>query len=63
MTLAGRSADPHPANLLDDPGALRLAAATNGLASGRGLKLVEPGDRFRAAFGVAVHGADASNMP
>jgi aldose 1-epimerase len=32
-----------------------MTAATNALASGRGLKLVEPGERFRAAFGVTVN--------
>src|SRR5271155_2567767 len=32
-----------------------MTAATNALASGRGLKLVEPGGRFRAAFGVTVN--------
>jgi len=31
-----------------------MTAPTNALASGRGLKLVEPGQRFRAAFGVTV---------
>ena len=31
-----------------------MTAATNALASGRGLRLVEPGERFRAAFAVGV---------
>jgi len=31
-----------------------MTAATNALASGRGLRLVEPGERFRAVFGVTV---------
>ena len=32
-----------------------MTAATNALASGHGLTLVEPGERFRAAFAVTVH--------
>jgi len=31
-----------------------MTAATNALVSGRGLKLVEPGERFRAAFAVTI---------
>jgi aldose 1-epimerase len=31
-----------------------MTAATNALESGRGLRLVEPGDEFRAAFAVSV---------
>jgi len=31
-----------------------MTAATNALVSGRGLKLVEPCERFRAAFAVTV---------
>jgi aldose 1-epimerase len=40
-----------------------MTAATNALASGRGLTLVEPGERFRAAFGVTVNSIASSNMP
>jgi aldose 1-epimerase len=39
-----------------------MTAATNALASGRGLKLVEPGERFRAAFGVTVNSTAESNI-
>jgi aldose 1-epimerase len=40
-----------------------MTAATNALVSGRGLKLVEPGERFRAAFGVTVKSISESNVP
>jgi hypothetical protein len=35
-----------------------MTAPTNALASGRGLRVVEPGGRFRAAFRIRVD-ADA----
>jgi aldose 1-epimerase len=38
-----------------------MTAATNALASGRGLQLVEPGERFRAAFRVTVNSTAESN--
>ena len=31
-----------------------MTALTNALVSGRGLRLVEPGDKFRASFRVKV---------
>jgi|SRR5580658_126893 aldose 1-epimerase len=40
-----------------------MTAATNALVSGRGLKLVEPGERFRTAFGVTVKSISESNVP
>ena len=40
-----------------------MTAATNALASGRGLKLVEPGERFGAAFEVTVNSSAESDMP
>jgi aldose 1-epimerase len=40
-----------------------MTAATNALVSGRGLKLVEPGERFRAAFAVTVKSTAQSNIP
>jgi aldose 1-epimerase len=39
-----------------------MTAATNALASGRGLKLIEPGEWFRAAFRVTVNSTSESNM-
>jgi aldose 1-epimerase len=39
-----------------------MTAATNALASGRGLKVLEPGGRFRAAFRVTVNSTSESNM-
>jgi aldose 1-epimerase len=38
-----------------------MTAATNALASGRGLQLVEPGERFRAAFRITVNSTAESN--
>jgi len=40
-----------------------MTAATNALTSGRGLRLVEPGERFRAAFAVTVEPSCNSGMP
>ena len=40
-----------------------MTAATNALTSGRGLRLVEPGERFRAAFAVTVEPTCNSSMP
>jgi aldose 1-epimerase len=36
-----------------------MTAPTNALASGRGLRLVEPGERFRAAFSITVNSTDS----
>jgi hypothetical protein len=36
------------------------AAPANALVSGRGLRLVGPGERFRATFRIGVAGGDAS---
>jgi aldose 1-epimerase len=38
-----------------------MTAATNALASGRGLQLVEPGERLRAAFRITVNSTAESN--
>ena len=40
-----------------------MTAATNALASGRGLRLIEPSARFQAAFGISVHPDAESNLP
>jgi len=40
-----------------------MTAETNALASGRGLNLVKPGERFRAAFSVTVNSTAESNIP
>jgi len=40
-----------------------MTAATNALVSGRGLRLVEPGERFRAAFAVTIKSTAESNIP
>jgi len=40
-----------------------MTAATNALVSGRGLKLVEPGERFRAAFAVTVDSTAEFHTP
>jgi aldose 1-epimerase len=40
-----------------------MTAATNALVSGRGLTLVRPGERFRAAFSITVQSIANSNTP
>jgi aldose 1-epimerase len=40
-----------------------MTAATNALVSGRGLRLLEPGERFRAAFGITVRPDAESILP
>jgi len=40
-----------------------MTAPTNALVSGRGLKLVEPGERFQAAFRVSIDSAAGFNTP
>src|SRR5262249_44787914 len=40
-----------------------MAAPTNALASGEGLKLLDPGERYTAGFSVSVQDPDSARDP